>query len=407
MTDVESTKYLRDLRRGLTRYFNLTELQALAHDVSVDWDELAGSNKSSKAQSLIRYLARRGRLSDLLTLLHEERPHVDWVDPPSPEQQIVDEGTLITDSERESVLQNYLDKINDIMGGLSFPWSKRSHDPIFTAKVQAYTEAATPYLDKRRLALVLRFLGDMGLPNLIKLRGRDLTEIDLSGAELSGANLSDTTLIRANLSKAKLNKTLLRNANLSEALVNEAELVNADLSGATLIRANLTESDLSRAELFRADMSGANLYIALVKSARLNDARLTKANLVGCELQEASLTRADLSESLAMKAFLIEADLRWANLRHANLGGADLRNADLREADLRGTNLDKPDLESFDLFGVEASVINLGNKSLYLVYHGTEEANLKKAKLTNALIDNHTRWPSGFEWENAGIKLVE
>ena len=67
----EKTKYLRDLRRLLVELFDPEELEMLAFDLSVDWDELAGGTKSRKVQSFIMYLARRGQLESLLTLLRE------------------------------------------------------------------------------------------------------------------------------------------------------------------------------------------------------------------------------------------------------------------------------------------------------------------------------------------------
>ena len=92
MTELERTKYLRDLRRQMVALFNLGELSTLAFDLSVDWDSLEGGPIESTVQSFILYLARRGRLDDLVTLLRKERPDANWPQVPSSGQQKKDEN---------------------------------------------------------------------------------------------------------------------------------------------------------------------------------------------------------------------------------------------------------------------------------------------------------------------------
>ena len=106
MTELERTKYLRDLRRQMVALFNLGELSTLAFDLSVDWDSLEGGNIESKVQSLILYLARRGRLGDLLTLLREERSDANWPLVPSSGQQKKDENEITPASILEETLHD-------------------------------------------------------------------------------------------------------------------------------------------------------------------------------------------------------------------------------------------------------------------------------------------------------------
>ena len=96
---------------------------------------------------------------------------------------------------------------------------------------------------------------------LEKNTGADLSEANLSGANLSGANLSE-----------------------------------ADLYGANLYRADLSRANLSGANLYRADLSRANLYEAALSEADLSVANLYEANLSGANLSVANLSGADLSE---------------------------------------------------------------------------------------------------------------
>ena len=72
----------------------------------------------------------------------------------------------------------------------------------------------------------------------------DLSQINLTNANLIEANLSHANLERANLTNAKLIAANLRHANLSNA-----NLTNAKLIGADLTHANLTDTNLARANL--------------------------------------------------------------------------------------------------------------------------------------------------------------
>ena len=103
-----------------------------------------------------------------------------------------------------------------------------------------------------------------------------------------------------------------------------------DLSGLPLDEVDdLTLAYLRGAELAGAFLGGADLFAA----------DLAAADLRGADLGSAHLGSADLSGADLSRANLFGADLGWAELRSANLRGADLRRADLRGARLTGANL--------------------------------------------------------------------
>ena len=87
----------------------------------------------------------------------------------------------------------------------------------------------------------------------------DLSEADLSNANLSKADLSYATLSNANLFNVDLSYANLSNANLSKSEVSYANLFNADLSNAKLSWANLYGVELLGADLKGATLSGTNL----------------------------------------------------------------------------------------------------------------------------------------------------
>jgi hypothetical protein len=83
----------------------------------------------------------------------------------------------------------------------------------------------------------------------IDLRGADLSEAYLRGADLYKADLSGTDLSEADLRGADLYKADLSGTDLSEADLSEADLREADLSGASLRGANLRGVSLRGADL--------------------------------------------------------------------------------------------------------------------------------------------------------------
>jgi Pentapeptide repeats (8 copies) len=109
----------------------------------------------------------------------------------------------------------------------------------------------------------------------------------------------------------------------------------------------------------------------------------------------------DLTHTDLRRANLVNADLRHANLRRAHLEGADLRGADLRGADLRYANLDSfmpsnPDFQR----GADLRRANLCGAQL------ADARNLGIALTEDAVADDRTVWPDGFDWETARIKRV-
>ncbi|MCA9948972.1 MAG: hypothetical protein KDE48_04965 [Anaerolineales bacterium] len=63
------------LRQVLSNYFNESELQDIAFDLGVDYENLPGRAKGDKARELIAYLERRGRISELEQKCNQLRPN--------------------------------------------------------------------------------------------------------------------------------------------------------------------------------------------------------------------------------------------------------------------------------------------------------------------------------------------
>ncbi|MBV9606404.1 MAG: pentapeptide repeat-containing protein [Solirubrobacterales bacterium] len=157
---------------------------------------------------------------------------------------------------------------------------------------------------------------------------------------------------------------------LSYTALAGATLTGAHLERAMLSGTNLEGADLFKAHLNTADLEGASLRGAGLLLANLNDTVLWGANLEGARLYGANL------EGAALKgANLKDGGLTGANLKDAGLHGAVLSGADLTGANLEGTGLEGANLEGANLQG----------------------ANLRGAVLLNAIYDESTIWPGGFD----------
>lgn len=403
MTELEHTRYMRDLRRQMVALFSLGELSTLAFDLSVDWDSLEGGEIISKVQSLILYLARRGRLNDLITLLREGRPGANWPEVPSSGQQKKDENEITPASVREATLQDYLRTMRSLL--IHEASEKHRYSERTLAYFRELTDAVMLRLDKPRLGIVIRFLGSKDLASTITAK-----EMDFTGVNFIGVNLRGIGLNRARLHSARFFQANLRNADLSEANCTNADLSLADLTEANLFGAILDHADLSETILDNADLSGAqligaNLARASLQGANLRRATLREANLDRAVLDNANLVGADLEKAYLPFATLCKANLKGTNLNHAHLGDTDLymaqlQRAHLANADLGGTKLRKAILTEAKLYGADLSDSSLSDADLSgadltgadLMRSDLTEAALVGTDLTAANLDGATGW---------------
>lgn len=121
----------------------------------------------------------------------------------------------------------------------------------------------------------------------------NLDGADLTHAYLTSANLDHAYLEGADLSRAYLGDADLSSANLSGAHLNDAWLRNdpfdASSKAPNLSNANLTGADLARADLSDAHLEGADLARADLSDAHLEGADLGHAELGGVVFRPAEL----------------------------------------------------------------------------------------------------------------------
>jgi hypothetical protein len=112
----------------------------------------------------------------------------------------------------------------------------------------------------------------------LMLRGVDLQNTNLVGADLHGVDFADASLVGVKLDQANMSY---------------ANLLRASLDDVSLIKTNLQHANLSNGSLTRVDctdtmMNGADLSYALLVNANLSGVDLTNANafwstIIGCK----------------------------------------------------------------------------------------------------------------------------
>lgn len=281
--DLQQTKYYRDLRRKISQHFKLAEIKVLCFDIGFEYENLAGEEKDLIIANLIRDLSNRGTLNELLELLNEERPKVDWdANTPSPEQQIRDAQKLGPPSKDDLILREYFEKLNQFLPANALEEAKQ--DEQLRQKIYILTRTYLQQLDLFRRSRLVRYLGENNLQTVVSLKG-----VDLAGADLSGINLQHANLIDADLSEAFLANSSLQDANL----------IRAKLDGAYL-----AESNLQRVDFSWATISGASFNKANIQGANLTRAIDIKSSVfLGADLRNAKLPDYGYSASIILSKF--------------------------------------------------------------------------------------------------------
>jgi uncharacterized protein YjbI with pentapeptide repeats len=192
------------------------------------------------------------------------------------EEVATDQRELAADETKEEVLQVYFDRLSALLVDknlLAIAAKVNSEEPEkskATLEEQELLASAVDVIrartlsilrrfenDKERKTSVIRFLIEADFISKLKL---NLSDADLSSADLHFADLSGADLHRADLSGADLQYAKLSNANLSGAKLSNANFSGADLHFAKLSNANLSGADLYFADLSGADLSGASNF---------------------------------------------------------------------------------------------------------------------------------------------------
>jgi hypothetical protein len=182
------------------------------------------------------------------------------------------EQEIAADRAREDALQDYLDRMSELLLDNNLQGSNAGDVVRDVARTRTLAILKDLVEDQKgRKGQVVRFLYEAGLIRGLDETGQNKAIIDLRSADLQGINLILTDLTGANLAGANLTQAYLSFANLKNANLSNALLLGADLSSADLEGTDLTDADLGYANL-----SGAkNLtYQQMAKAKYLDGAIL-------------------------------------------------------------------------------------------------------------------------------------
>lgn len=186
------------------------------------------------------------------------------------EQRANSEREIAKDNIQETLLQNYLDKMGDLLIDKNLKKANKNVKDV--ARVKTLTVLRR--LDKDRKVTVILFLIESNLVSapkpIISLSRADLMKADFYGANLTGADLSETYLIDSILTKVDLSRAVLRGS----------ALIRADLTGANLSGADLTNAMLRDANLSNCNLAGAQVTSEQLKKAKSLDGAILPKNLI-------------------------------------------------------------------------------------------------------------------------------
>jgi DNA segregation ATPase FtsK/SpoIIIE-like protein len=148
------------------------------------------------------------------------------------EQHAELERELARDNQREAALQDYIDKMSELLLHEQLA-DELPSDPQESI-ARARTVTVLRILDPNRRGSLIRFLSQAGI--LTKCIEDKLAGIDLRGADLDHVNFSKINLRETDLGGANLSSADLTGANLSKANLSKANLLFAYLDGARPLR---------------------------------------------------------------------------------------------------------------------------------------------------------------------------
>ncbi len=181
--------------------------------------------------------------------------------------------------------------------------------------------------------------------------------------------------------KADLSQVNLTEANLNNAKLSGADLNKANLCKATISAANLSDSDLNEINLSYAEIAQTNFSNSFLKNANLVCAKGIKSNFTRIELQEVDLSKGDFPDANFSQPKLDNTNLRKSDISNADLNKACLKGANLERANLQRANLQRANLIGVDLEGANLSKANLSGAKTY-------GWNIKDADFTDTIMPN-------------------
>ena len=236
--------------------------------------------------------------------------------------------------------------------------------------------------------------------------GMDLSNCDLRGMEFGATNLSNAVFSGTVIARTDVTQANLEGANFSGAITDYStkfpesfEVIGKNMVGSRLYYSNIewapSEKNFDREQLLNFSKNYGDKYARHRGKLKTNDPLL----LFGYQ-NTPNLSGKNLDKANYRGAWLAKSNLEGASMQFINLAGSVLLDANMQDTNLKGAILQDAILDG----------ANLNNANLYgadLRWARMKETKLDGAKLTNAIYDNNTVWPEGFDPISAGAFSID
>lgn len=129
-------------------------------------------------------------------------------------------------------------------------------------------------------------------------------------------------------------RTLIKNADFTLAQLSEVNLSSADMEGARFNNALIEGSIFSSASLTRADFSGARINDSIFQKAQMSSTQFVRT-----EIRDSRFNDAPLKQSVFQNAFLTNVKFNGSDLGHSSFSETDFDRVDFSHASLEGSDL--------------------------------------------------------------------
>ncbi|CAG8449767.1 10086_t:CDS:2 [Scutellospora calospora] len=168
--------------------------------------------------------------------------------------------------------------------------------------------------------------------------GVTLKNLNLTDSNISGADLSNGVFDNLQLARSKLNNVNFQNARLQNTNLQNSSLQNANFKGADLSSANLQNAILHYADFQNAKLLNANLQSTSSQNANFEDANFSSANFQNAIFNNANFQNATFNSADFQNTILNNANFQNAKLINTNLQNSFSQNANFKGADLSFAN---------------------------------------------------------------------
>jgi|GEM_PF-89432 len=267
------------------------------------------------------------------------------------------------------------------------------------------------------------------------LHGAFMEAVDLSGADLSGCNLSEAVLARATLDGCNLSNANLNSANLSVINANQARFEGASLDSSIIEQSRFFECDFSQASIAQLLLNKIRFEQCSFKDAALLQCIFTECefteNVMGARMTrttfvQSQLTRNQYAGAVLDSSHFVKSALQGevfgygkfinvAMTYHTTVQDCSFAHSQFKQCNLRGLHLDGQDFTHADMSMTDLSECSMQGSTLSkmtardtlfvrtdLRHARGEHTNLIQATLTQANLEHANFSKANFFRANLG-----